>query len=91
MAALGFVLIKTTPNDEFRITPLDYLVIAIVLVVEFLPGNNIVRENIIWMVVQIIILFYLCEMLLQNMSSRFNRFTGSIALALALIAYRGLI
>ena len=91
MSGLGFIAVKTSSEDDFRITPLDYLVIAIALLIEVLPGENEIRENIIWMIVQIIILFYICELLIQNMKNRLNRFTGSVALALALIAYRGLI
>ena len=30
------------------------------------------------------------ELVIQNMKNRFNSFTGSVVLALALIAYRGL-
>lgn len=91
MTIVGFITIRTTRGNEFKITPLDYLVIALALVIEFLPGENAVREHIIWMVVQIIILFYICELVVQNMHSRINRFTGTVALSLAIIAYRGLI
>ncbi len=90
MGILGFITLKTLSKKEFNITPLDYLVIAIALFIEILPGENESRENIIWMIVQIIILFYVCELLIQNMRNRLNRFTASVALALALIAYRGL-
>ncbi len=91
MSIVGFVAVKTHSSGDFRITPLDYLVIAIALLIEFLPGENHFRESIIWMIVQIIILFYIGELLIQNMTSRFNRFTGSVMLALGLIAYRGLV
>ena len=91
MSVVGFVAVKTYSSDEFRITPLDYLVIAIALLIEFLPGEDQFRESIIWMIVQMIILFYVGELLIQNMTSRFNRFTASVMLALALIAYRGLV
>jgi len=91
MSVVGFVAVKTHSSGEFRITPLDYLVIAIALLIEFLPGENQFRESIIWMIVQMIILFYVGELLIQNMTSRFNRFTGSVMLALGLIAYRGLV
>lgn len=91
MSVVGFVAVKTHSSGEFRITPLDYLVIAIALLIEFLPGENQFRESIIWMIVQMIILFYIGELLIQNMTSRFNRFTGSVMLALGLIAYRGLV
>ena len=91
MVALGFITIKTSANNEFKITPLDYLVIALALIIEFLPGENAAREHIIWMIVQIIILFYICELVVQNMLNRLNRFTGTVALSLAIIAYRGLV
>ena len=90
MAILGFIVIKTKSNEEFKVTPLDYLVIEIALLIEFLPGQQGFRENLIWMIIQIIILFYICEILVQNMQSRWNRFSGSVFIALALIAYRGL-
>ena len=89
MSLLAFVAIKVMPNEELKITTLDYLVIAMALLIEFLPGKDAFRENIIWMIVQIIILFYLCELVLQCIKSRWNRLSGSAVLALALIAYRG--
>lgn len=91
MAIFGFIAMKAASGNEFKITPLDYLVVGIALLIEFLPGSDQYREHIIWMIVQIIILFYICELVVQNMASRLNRFTGSVILALALIAYRGLI
>lgn len=91
MAILGFIAIKVTLRNEFKITPLDYLVIALVLLIEFLPGQNEIRENIIWMILQMVVLFYVCELLIQNMKSRRNRFSGTVVLALSLIAYRGLV
>ena len=91
MTVLGFITIKMASKQEFKVTPLDYLVIALALLIEFLPGENVMRENIIWMILQITILFYVCELLIQNMSDRRNRFSGTIVLALALIAYRGLV
>ena len=90
MAVLGFITVKTFSKKEFNITPLDYLVIVIALLIEILPVENEFRGNIIWMIIQIIILFYICELLIQNMRNRLNRFTASVALALALFAYRGL-
>jgi hypothetical protein len=90
MTLLGFITVKMLSKQEFNITPLDYLVIVIAVLIEVLPGENAFRQNIIWMIIQLIILFYVCELLIQQMQSRINRFTGTVALALALIAYRGL-
>lgn len=91
MTILGFITIKMTLRNEFKITPLDYLVIALALLIEILPGENAIRENIIWMIVQMVILFYICELLIQNMKNRLNRISGTVVLALSLIAYRGLV
>ncbi|MBN4063643.1 hypothetical protein JYT79_02565 [Cardiobacterium sp. AH-315-I02] len=59
-----------------------------VIIVGIAPEVETGTSSMIWMVVQMIILFYVCELLIQNIKSRYNRFTASVALAL--IAYRGL-
>jgi len=87
----SFITVRVATTDQFQITPLDYLVIIMAIIVSMAPGIEHGASSMVWMVVQIIILFYACELVIQNMKSRFNRFTGSVALALALIAYRGLV
>lgn len=91
MSILAFIAVKTVSDDSFKISPLDYLVVVITIVIALLPGESEYTESIVWMFVQMIILFYVCEVLIQNMNSRLNRMTGSFVLALALIAYRGLV
>ncbi len=61
------------------------------IIVSMAPGIEHGASSMIWMVVQIIVLFYACELFIQNMKSRFNRFTGAVGLALALLAVRGLV
>ena len=61
------------------------------VIVGVAPGIDHGASSMIWMVVQMIILFYVCELVIQNMKSQFNSFTGAAGLALALIAYRGLV
>ncbi|MBN4063637.1 hypothetical protein JYT79_02535, partial [Cardiobacterium sp. AH-315-I02] len=90
ITVISFVTIRITLKDQFQITPLDYLVILMVVIVGIVPGVEAGTSSLVWMVVQMIILFYICELLIQNMKGRWNRFSGSVALALALIAYRGL-
>ncbi len=87
----SFITVRVATIDQFQITPLDYLVVIMAIIVSVAPGIEHGASSVVWMVVQIIILFYACELVIQNMTSHFNRFTGSVALALALIAYRGLI
>ena len=87
----SFIVARITFADKFEITPLDYLVIILAIVVGMAPGVDHGSSSIIWMVVQIIILFYACELTIQNMETTFNRITGSAVLALGIIAFRGLV
>jgi len=88
---ISFITIRITIKDQFQITPLDYLVIIMAVIVGVAPGIEHGASSMIWMVVQIIILFYACELIIQNMKSQFNSLTGAAGLALALIAFRGLV
>jgi len=91
MALASFITVRIATTDQFQITPLDYLVIIMAIIVSMAPGIEHGASSMIWMVVQIIVLFYACELFIQNMKSRFNSFTGAVGLALALLAVRGLI
>ena len=77
--------------ERFQITPLDYLVIMIALIIGFVPDSSLGAEGLVWMAIQIIILFYACELIIQNTEKRLNGLTGSAMLGLALIALRGVI
>lgn len=89
MTILSVIAVKSSSHERFNGTPLDYLVIVIAIIIAVFPSGN-VFSNHIWMIVQIILLFYVAELVIQNMSNIMNRFTGIMLLALALIAYRGL-
>ncbi|HFD32672.1 MAG TPA: undecaprenyl/decaprenyl-phosphate alpha-N-acetylglucosaminyl 1-phosphate transferase [Gammaproteobacteria bacterium] len=88
---ISFITIRVTVKDQFQITPLDYLVVIMAVFVGMVPGIEHGTSSMVWMVVQMIILFYACELVIQNMRSQLNSFTGAAGLALVLIAYRGLI
>jgi len=90
MTVASFITARIAVTDQFQITPLDYLVVIIAIIVSMAPGVEHGASSMVWMVVQIIVLFYACELVIQNMKSRFNSFTGAVVLALALIAFRGL-
>ena len=62
-----------------------------VVIVSLAPEIEHGASSMVWMVVQIVILFYACELLIQNMKRRLNRFTAAVGFALALIAFRGLV
>ena len=91
MVVSSFVVARITITDKFQITPLDYLVIIVVIIVGMLPGIDHGSSSMIWIAVQIIILFYACELTIQHMEKRLNILTVSAMLALGLIAIRGLV
>jgi len=88
---LSFATVRIAATNQFQITPLDYLVIIMVIIVSVAPGIEHGASSLVWMFLQIVILFYACELVIQNMKSKFNSFTGAVGLALVLIAFRGLV
>ncbi len=90
ITVISFITIRITVKDRFQITPLDYLVVIMVIIVGVVPGIDHGASSMMWLVVQMIILFYACELVIQDMKSQLNSFTGAAGLALALIAFRGL-
>lgn len=91
ITVISFITIRITLKDQFKITPLDYLVVVMVVIVGIASGIDAAASTMIWMVVQMIILFYACELIIQNMKSQLNSFTIIVALSLAIISFRGLV
>lgn len=91
MTVSVFIAMRISSSEQFQITPLDYLVIIMALIVSVSPNVDYGSSSMVWMVIQIIILFYVCELIIQKTKSKFNNITGAICLALALIAYRGIV
>ncbi len=89
ITVLSFVTIRVTLKDKFTITPLDYLVVIFVIIVGAAHGIDISTSSMIWMAIQIIILFYACELIIQNMKSQLNSFTAIVALSLSIMVFRG--
>jgi len=88
--AVTFVTVRWTVKSEFQITPLDYLVIVMALIIGLVSELGLESSSVVWMAIQLIILFYASELIIQKNTNRFNGFTGSMAIALALISVRGL-
>lgn len=90
MTVASFITARIAITDQFQITPLDYLVIIMAIIVGIAPGIDHGSSSMIWMVVQIIVLFYACELVIQNMRSQLSSYTAAAGLALVIIALRGL-
>ena len=92
IAVTAFVVLRVTPGDRFRITPLDYLVLIIALIIGLVPDTGEASSNITWMGLQMIILFYACELIIQRREQYLRgQFNGALFIALLLITIRGLV
>jgi UDP-GlcNAc:undecaprenyl-phosphate/decaprenyl-phosphate GlcNAc-1-phosphate transferase len=86
-----FLTARTLSNETFQITPLDYLVIVFAMVIAFVPESGLNAHGIIMMSLQMIVLFYACEMIIQSIRGIYNRFTGTLVATLVIISLRALL
>ena len=93
IAISGFLSIRLSSDNTFQITPLDYLVVIVLLFIAFIPEDPDSGEKLTWMALQMIVLFYASELILQRklgVSMR-NRVSGSVLAMLSLVVVRGLL
>ena len=83
--AIGFRFSK----DRFRVTPMDFLVILVALVVPNLPAVNIEMGNAGMAVAMLIVLFYSIELVLNNIWRRWDVMRLTTYLTLAVLGLRG--
>ena len=88
-AAIGLA-VRYSTAVEFRTTPMDYLVILIVLSVGLLTGDSTHRAYIGAMAIKLVIVFYGCEFIASRMKSRWNLLNLSSFATLAILGARGL-
>jgi UDP-GlcNAc:undecaprenyl-phosphate GlcNAc-1-phosphate transferase len=92
LLAVGIVLaIRYSSERNFEVTPLDYLVVLIVIALALLSEGGYANPSLVRLVVQLIILFYAAEVAIKHMQSRWNVFTSSILGALAILSIRGVL
>ena len=89
--AAVFIVARMVPNTRFSITPLDYLVVIIALTVAIVTSDGNSHSGITWMALQMIILFYACELMIQHLNSVRNRISGAMVAMLLIIATRGIL
>ena len=87
----GFMSFRLSAEASFSVTPLDYLVIIIALSIAVIPENRNASSNMTWMALQMIVLFYSSELIIQRMGTIRNRLSGSLIAMLLLVAVRGLL
>jgi UDP-GlcNAc:undecaprenyl-phosphate GlcNAc-1-phosphate transferase len=82
---------RATDKDVFQATPMDFLLILIMIGMVFIPQARAGDDEIIHLVIKMGIMFYAVEFMLRNMVGRWNVPTVSALWALGVIAVRGLI
>ncbi len=87
--AIGLA-VRYAAKAEFKTTPMDYLVVLIVLSVGFLFRNNLTEAGIGAMVVKLMVVFYGCELIISRSRSRWNSLNISSLLTLSILGARGL-
>lgn len=87
--AIGLA-IRYGEKSSFKTTPMDYLIL-IVLFGSFVLHNMTNKVEIELIAAKLIVVFYGCELIVSRMRSKFNALNISAVVALAMLAYRGLI
>jgi UDP-GlcNAc:undecaprenyl-phosphate GlcNAc-1-phosphate transferase len=90
IAVAGFLAFRLSPDKAFQTTPLDYLVVIVLLFIAFIPESPESGQRLTWMTLQMIVLFYVSELILQQQVTVRNRMSGAVIAMLSLVALRGL-
>ena len=90
--ALAIIVgVRLVERERFRVTPLDYLVVLIVLALALVPEASLQSPGVVEMALHAILLFYGAELAMRQMGSRWNFFTLSVLASIAVVAVRGFI
>lgn len=84
------LVVRCRLNNEFKITPMDFLVILAMLSMGVFPADVRETYHLVPVVVKLVILFYGAELVLKTMTSRWTLLPLSSLAGLAVIAMRGL-
>lgn len=85
-----FVILTIKFSHRFRVTPLDFLIILIALVVPNLPDQFIRGQNLGFLAVELIVLLFGYEVLMTELRGKFDALTVSTLAGLAIVAIRGI-
>lgn len=75
---------------DFKITPMDYLVIFVVLFAGYILHSTPDKVEISLMAVKLIVVFYGCELIVLRMRRKLNALNISSLITLLVLAYRGI-
>lgn len=88
--AIGLA-VRYSRGVQFRTTPMDYLVVFVVLFAGFLLHNLPEKAEIGIMAAKLVVLFYGCEFIIARAQSRRHVLSLSSFVSLTVLAWRGLV
>lgn len=91
LAITIWLAVRYAPTSEFKASPMDFLVIFVVLTVGIISRDHFSEELLGLMAVKLVILFYGCELILGRLRSKWNLFSTSTLLTLAILGIRSVI
>ena len=91
LAVAVVLAVRFSDGEFFRATPLDYLLLLIVVIFALASEFGYADSSTITMILQLIVLFYGVEVTLKHMRSRKNTFTIAALVSLGVLVVRGLL
>ena len=92
LLAIAVALAVRFGNDRgFKATPMDFLVVTLVLALGLLSQNQTLPPNVGMMTAKLVIIFYGCELILSYVRTRWNALSMSTIATLSVLGVRGLL
>ena len=91
LAVSIWLVVRYASDTEFRASPMDFLIIFIVLAVGIVSRDHLHQELLGIMAVKLVILFYGCEVIYAKLASNWNLLNVSTLITLSILGARSLL
>jgi len=92
LLVIAFALrVRFSHEKTFQVTPLDYLVIILVVIVPNLPEVHLEESGIGGMAIKLVVLFYACESVMHQKTRSWDLMRWGTLGALSVIVFRGVL
>ena len=88
--AIGFA-VRFAEDAQFKTTPMDFLVIFIVISIGILTRQDAEQSQLALLVAKLVVVFYGCELILARVRTRWNPLSISMLTTLGVLGFRGLL
>jgi len=91
LAVSIWLAVRYGSDTEFRASPMDFLVIVIVLAVGIISTDHLHQELLGVMAVKLVVLFYGCEVIYAKVANKWNLLNVSTLITLSILGARSLL